>query len=88
MFQIAPTTFHGIRSGIDISTRHTDAHRPRRGIASAIAMPSGTSISRTMAVNSIWRRSAPKKRGELTTSSNHLTPSKKNRLFPNVSCTE
>ena len=39
MFQIAPTTFHGIRSGIDISTRHADAQAPRRGIARAIAMP-------------------------------------------------
>ena len=59
MFQIAPTTFHGIRSGIDISTRHTDAQAPRRGIARAIAMPRGTSIRRTMAVKSSCRRSAP-----------------------------
>ena len=55
MFHIAPTTFHGMSSGSAISTRQTETHAPRRGIASAMATPSGTSISRTMAVNSSWR---------------------------------
>ena len=58
MFHIAPTTFHGISNGIDISTRQTDAHAPFRGMASAIPTPSGISIARTMAVNSSWRLSA------------------------------
>ncbi len=52
MFHIAPTTFQGIKSGIAISTRHTDTHGPLRGIVNAIATPSGTSIARTIAVNS------------------------------------
>ena len=39
MFHIAPTTFQGIKSGIAISTRHTDTPRPWRGIASATSEP-------------------------------------------------
>ena len=58
MFHIAPTTFQGISSGSAISTRQTDTHGPLRGIASAIATPSGTSISRMMPVKSSWRPSA------------------------------
>ena len=46
MFHIAPTTFHGIRSGSAISTRQTETQGPERGMASAMATPSGISISR------------------------------------------
>ena len=88
MFHIAPTTFHGISSGIAISTRQIDTPMPLRGIASAIATPSGISIASTIAVNSSWRCSASRKRADFITSSNHLTPSKKNSLLPKVSCTE
>ncbi len=88
MFHMAPTTFHGISSGSAISTRQTETHGPRRGMASAIATPSGISIASTMPLKSSWRPSAAWKRSECSTSSNHFTPSKKNRLLPNVSCTE
>ena len=53
MFHIAPTTLYGISSGIAISTRHSDAAKPWRGIASAIATPSGTWITSTMPVKRI-----------------------------------
>ena len=45
MFHMAPTTFHGMSSGSAISTRQTETHGPLRGMASAMARPSGTSIS-------------------------------------------
>jgi hypothetical protein len=88
IFHIAPTTFHGIRSGRAISTRQTETHGPLRGIASAIATPSGTSIARMMPVKASWRSSDAWKRSECSTCSNHFTPSKKKMLFPKVSCTE
>ena len=58
MFHIAPTTFQGISRGIAMSTRQTDTQGPLRGIASAIATPSGTWMSRMIPVNTSWRRSA------------------------------
>ena len=45
MFHMAPTTFHGMSSGNAISTRHTETHGPLRGMASAMARPSGISMS-------------------------------------------
>ena len=57
MFQIAPTTFHGISSGRAISTRQTETQGPLRGMASAIATPSGTSIRRIVKVKSSCRPS-------------------------------
>ena len=62
MFHMAPTTFHGMSSGSAISTRQTDTQGPLRGMASAMARPSGISMARTMAVNRIWRSSAAWKR--------------------------
>ena len=88
MFHIAPTTFHGISSGSAISTRQTETHGPRRGIVSAIATPSGTSIARMMPVKASWRISEAWKRSECSTCSNHFTPSKKKTLLPKVSCAE
>ena len=41
IFHIAPTTFHGIKSGIDISTKQTGTPKPSFGIVSAIAIPNG-----------------------------------------------
>ena len=87
-FHIAPTTFQGMRSGIAISTRQTETQGPRRGIAKAMATPSGTSMARMIPVNSICRRSELWKRSECSTASNHLTPSKKKTFSPNVSWTE
>ena len=88
MFQIAPTTFQGISSGRAISTRHTDTHGPLRGMVSAIATPSGTSITRIVKVKNSCRPSAAWKRGEPSTSSNQRMPAQKKVLAPNVSCTE
>ncbi len=88
MFHIAPTTFQGISSGSAISTRQTETHGPLRGMARAMATPSGISISRMMVVNRIWRPRAAWKRGEFSTSSNQPTPCQKNTLLPKVSCTE
>jgi hypothetical protein len=85
MFQIAPTTFQGISSGRAISTRQTDTQKPRRGIASAMATPSGISIARMVKVKVSCRASAAWKRSEFRTCSNHTTPSKKNTLSPKVS---
>jgi hypothetical protein len=88
MFHIAPTTFHGMSSGSAISTRHTEAHTPRLGMASAIMTPSGIWMARMIAVNRNCRPSAAWKRSERSTSAYHFTPSKKNTLSPKVSCTE
>ena len=85
---MAPTTFHGMRSGIAISTRQTETHGPRRGMARAMATPSGTSMARMRKVNTSWRCRAWWKRSECSTSSNHLTPSKKKTFSPKVSWTE
>ena len=68
MFHMAPTTFHGMSSGSAISTRQTETHGPLRGMASAIASPSGTSMARISAVNRICRSSAAWKRSECSTS--------------------
>ena len=87
-FHIAPTTFHGISSGIATRTRQIDTHGPRRGIASAIATPSGTSMARMIPVKSSCRCSARWKRLECSTASNHFTPSKKKTFSPKVSWTE
>ena len=46
MIQIVPMTFHGISSGRAISTRQTE-HPALVRHGSAMAMPSGISISRT-----------------------------------------
>ena len=70
MFHIAPTTFHGISSGSAISTRQTETHGPLRGMASAMARPSGISMTRMMPVKRSWRSSAAWKRSECSTSSN------------------
>ena len=88
MFHIAPTTLYGISSGMAISTRQIDTPMPLRGIASAIATPSGISIASTSPVNSNWRCSASRKRDDCITCWNQRTPSKKNSLLPKVSCTE
>ena len=58
MFHIAPTTFHGMRSGSAIRTRQTETHGPLRGMASAMARPSGTSIARMRPVKRSCLRSA------------------------------
>ena len=58
MFHIAPTTFHGISIGSAISTRQTGTQKPCRGMASAMAMPSGTSMARIRKVNMNCRPSA------------------------------
>ena len=89
MFHIAPTTLYGISSGIAISTRQTDTPMPLRGIASAIATPSGISIASTIAgEQQSGACSASRKRCDFITCSNQRTPSKKNSLLPKVSCTE
>ena len=88
MFHIAPTTFHGMSSGSAISTRQTDTHGPLRGMASAMARPSGTSMTRMMPVKRICRSSAEWKRSERSTSSNQRTPDQKNMFSPNDSWTE
>ena len=88
MFHIAPTTFQGMSSGSAIRTRQTETHGPPRGIASAMATPSGTSMARMVAVKRSWRPSEAWKRSERSTSSNHFIPSKKKTLLPKVSCTE
>src|SRR5690606_39702724 len=56
--------------------------------ASAIATPSGISISRMMPVNSSWRSSASWNRSDASVCSNQVSPSQKNMLSPNVSWTE
>jgi hypothetical protein len=61
---------------------------PLRGIASAIATPNGSWIASTIAVNISWRSSDSRKRADCITCWNQRTPSKKNSLFPKVSCTE
>ena len=88
MFHIDPTTFHGMRSGSAISTRQTETHGPFLGMVSAMATPSGTSISRIVPVKKSWRPSAPWKRSSRSTFSNQVTPDQKKVLSPKVSCTE
>ena len=88
--QIVPTTFHGISSGSAMSTRQSATVQPSRGMASATAMPSGTSIARMIAENSRVRQSASKKRPpsslEGSSSSwNQPMPFQKNWLLPKVS---
>lgn len=56
--QIVPTTFHGIRSGSDITTRQKLAQTPGLGIDGATRMPSGTWIASMMAQKTGWRPSA------------------------------
>jgi hypothetical protein len=51
MFHMAPTTFHGISSGMAMSTRQTEAQKPLRGMAKAMTTPSGIWIARIMKVN-------------------------------------
>ena len=41
IFHIAPTTFHGIKRGIDIKIKHTGTPQPFFGIVKAIPIPSG-----------------------------------------------
>ena len=75
MFQIAPTTFHGISSGSAISTRQTETQRPLRGMASAMATPSGTSISEDDDGEEQLAAAAPRgSASECSTSSNQSTP--------------
>ena len=88
MFHIAPTTFHGMSRGRAISTRHTDTHGPRRGMVSAMATPSGTSMARMTPVNAIWRQNEAWKRSDVRTCWYHLKPSKKKTLSPKVSWKE
>ena len=75
-------------SGIATSTRHTETHGPRRGIARAMATPSGTSMARMIPVKSSCRCSELWKRSECSTAWNHFTPSKKKTFSPKVSWTE
>ena len=75
-------------SGSATSTRQTGTQNPLRGMASAIATPSGTSISRMVTVNRSCRPSAAWNRGERSTSSNQPSPCQKKTLLPKVSCTE
>ena len=79
---MAPTTFHGMRSGSAIRTRQTETHGPFRGMASAMARPSGISMARMTAVKRIWRRSAEWKRSEWRTSSNQRSPAQKKMFSP------
>ena len=53
IFHIAPTTFQGIKSGIDISTKQTDTPIPSFGIVNAMKIPSGICINNIMSVNKI-----------------------------------
>ena len=85
MFHIAPTTFQGISSGSDISTRQTGTHMPRRGMASAMASPRGTSMTRIVMVKNSWRPSAAWNRSDLRMSWNQPSPCQKNWLLPKVS---
>ena len=57
-------------------------------MVSAIATPSGTSITRIVKVKNSCRPSAAWKRGEPSTSSNQRMPAQKKVLAPKVSCTE
>ena len=41
IFHMAPTTFQGISSGIDIKIRQTGTPQPFFGIVKAIAIPKG-----------------------------------------------
>ena len=41
IFHIAPTTFQGIKSGIDIKIRHVGTPQPFLGIVRAIPIPRG-----------------------------------------------
>ena len=51
IFHIAPTTFHGIKRGIDIKTKQTGTPIPSFGIVSAIAIPKGIWINKIINVN-------------------------------------
>ena len=44
MFQMVPTTFHGMSSGMAMVTRQIDTQMPLRGMFSAMKTPSGISI--------------------------------------------
>jgi len=85
MFHIAPTTFHGISIGSAIVTRQNGTQGPLRGMASAIAIPSGTSMIRIRNVNRNWRPRALWKRSDFSTCANQSSPCQKNRLSPKVS---
>ena len=50
IFHIAPTTFQGIKSGMDIKTKQNETPIPFFGIVKAIAMPNGISMKRIMPV--------------------------------------
>src|SRR5215217_2226946 len=85
--QMVPTTFQGISSGSAKTTSEAATPQPRRGMDSATAMPSGTSISRQSALNSSVRHSASKKRPPRSvegssSSLNQPVPFQKNSLFP------
>ena len=76
MIQMVPITFHGMSSGSASSTRLTEAFQPERGMARAMATPSGISISSTMPEKSSWRPSASCRRSSLSVSLNHSVPTK------------
>ena len=59
MTQMVPMTFHGMSSGRATRTSAVEVPQPLfRGMASAMATPSGTSISSTSPENTSWRTSA------------------------------
>ena len=57
IFHIAPTTFHGIKRGMDIKTRQIETPIPFLGIVKAIAIPNGISITKIIPV---YRNCLPK----------------------------
>ena len=88
MIQIGPITFHGMSSGKATKTSDTDTPQPRAGITSAIATPSGISMSRTSPEKMSCRLSASCRRESCSTSSNHSVPTKTRWPGPKMSWTE
>ena len=89
MFHMAPTTFHGMSSGSAMSTRQTETQGPLRGMASAMARPSGISISK----DDGGEQDLAHQRGMEAVGMQHLLepaarPAQKNTLSPKVSWTE
>ena len=86
--QMVPTTFQGISSGMASSTSVSEARQPPRGIARAMATPSGISTASTTSENTSCRPSALCRSPSRSTCLNHSAPTKTFWVGPRMSCTE
>ncbi len=86
--QIVPTTFHGMSSGRATTTSANGTPIPRRGIATAIATPSGISMSSTCTVKSSVRTNAARTSGSRAIVRYHSRPTHTRSCGEKMSWTE